>query len=96
MQINSKLICKTLRIMARVNKLSSLELICMEDPDYAIIEKITIDIMSIHSSRKLLFDFPTPADAIDITAEATRLDEAITRSCKANRQPPLRVTIKFS
>jgi len=89
-------ICNILRIMARFNKLSSLELTCMKDSDYAIIEKITIDIMSIHSSRKLLINIPSPDVAMDITADVILVNEAIRRSCKANRRPPLKVTLQFT
>jgi len=89
-------LCKILRTMSKFNKLHTLELTCREETDFAIIEKIIMDVMSIHSSRTLLITLPSPADPIDVAGEGIRLNQVIRRSGKANHRPPILVTLSYT
>jgi len=88
-------ICKILRIMAKFNKLRTLELACTEETDFANIEKIIIDMMSINSSRMLRVEIQSDADASDIIQVLNRVREVISKSCNVNRRPPIGVLICY-
>lgn len=81
--------------MAKFNKLRTLELACTEETDFANIEKIIIDMMSINSSRMLRVEIQSDADASDIIQVLNRVREVISKSCNVNRRPPIGVLICY-